>query len=218
MMKRLSVVFGLMLLCAVLSACSRQMDLPPVSTDSTESLETSLQTGAHTTAEPPQQTLHQHRAAEAVQEHEVDATCKSVGSYERVVYCADCGEELERMAQELPKVDHRYQQDLCVYCGTQKSSVGLSFRSNGDGTCYVSGMGSCKDEDLVIPSTSPAGDTVVGIGDSAFYNRIGLFSVQLPDTLEYIGTNAFALCPNIQSFSLSSSLKSVGAGAFGDIG
>ena len=31
---------------------------------------------------------------------------------------------------------------------------GLSFTSNGDGTCYVSGIGSCTDTDIVIPSVS----------------------------------------------------------------
>ena len=39
---------------------------------------------------------------------------------------------------------------------------------NGDGTCYVSGIGNCKDTDIVIPTKSPEGYTVTAIGDWAF--------------------------------------------------
>ena len=46
-------------------------------------------------------------------------------------------------------------------------SQGLAYISNGDGTCFVSGIGTCTDTDVVIPAVSPAGDTVTGIGDEA---------------------------------------------------
>ena len=33
-----------------------------------------------------------------------------------------------------------------------KGLEALNFTSNGNGTCYVSGIGTCKDTDIVIPS------------------------------------------------------------------
>ena len=52
----------------------------------------------------------------------------------------------------------------CDWCqGMMRISEGLEFVSNGDGTCYLSGIGSFANADLVIPSVSPAGDTVTAI-------------------------------------------------------
>ncbi len=54
----------------------------------------------------------------------------------------------------------------CTICGmtmqteTMPSlipSEGLQFISNGDGTCYVNGIGTCADSDVVIPNMSPEG-------------------------------------------------------------
>ena len=47
-------------------------------------------------------------------------------------------------------------------------SEGLEFTSNGDGTCYVAGIGECTDTDIVIPEVSPTGDVVIAIGTYAF--------------------------------------------------
>ena len=41
-----------------------------------------------------------------------------------------------------------------------KYSEGLKFTSNGDGTCSVSGIGTCTDTEIVIPPVSPMGDAV----------------------------------------------------------
>ena len=47
---------------------------------------------------------------------------------------------------------------------TEVTAESLAFTSNGDGTCYVSGIiGTCKDENIIIPSVSPSGDKVTAI-------------------------------------------------------
>lgn len=46
-------------------------------------------------------------------------------------------------------------------------SEGLEFSSNGDGTCTIVGIGTCEDTTLVIPATSPKGETVAAIGEGA---------------------------------------------------
>ena len=47
-----------------------------------------------------------HTAGEAVQENVVEATCKAEGSYDEVVYCSVCGEELSRESKAIDKTDH----------------------------------------------------------------------------------------------------------------
>ena len=71
-------------------------------------------------------------------------------------------------------------------------SAGLKFTTNGDGTCYVSGIGQCKDANLIIPPIAPNGDKVVGIGDWAFEGCEQLKSVVITDGVKYIGYGAFA--------------------------
>ena len=76
---------------------------------------------------------------------------------------------------------------------------GLVFTSNGDGTCTVSGIGTCTDTDLRIPPKSPAGDTVTAIGDYAFAGCTGLTSVTIPDSVVSIGGSAFNGCTGLTS-------------------
>ena len=74
-----------------------------------------------------------------------------------------------------------------------KYSEGLEYDSNGDGTCYVVGMGDCIDTELVIPPISPDNETVIGIDSSAFAGE-DITSVYFPNTLEEIGRRAFNGC------------------------
>ncbi len=71
------------------------------------------------------------------------------------------------------------------------SSKGLLFESFGNGTCVVSGIGSCKDSVILLPEKSPAGDTVVGIGAYAFRNCDFLKSIELTAQIRSIGAYAF---------------------------
>ena len=49
-----------------------------------------------------------HRAAEAVVENEVGVTCETDGSYDTVVYCAVCDEELNRVTTVVSATGHSY--------------------------------------------------------------------------------------------------------------
>ena len=69
---------------------------------------------------------------------------------------------------------------------TEKESEGLSFDSNGEGTCFVAGLGECADTRIVIPSSSPDGDRVTGIGSGAFAGRTELEKVVLPSGVTFI--------------------------------
>ena len=70
--------------------------------------------------------------------------------------------------------------------------------------------------DMVIPSTvSYAGKTytVVGIGESAFINYI-ITSLSLPNTLTYIGKEAFSTCMNLKTITIPQSVTTIGTNAF----
>ena len=93
-------------------------------------------------------------------------------------------------------------------------SQGLEYESLGDGTCCVSGIGSCTDTEIVIPSTSPEGDIVTSIGNSAFYRCYSLTSVVIPDSVTSIGDDAFFYCSSLTSVVIGDSVTSIGDCAF----
>ncbi len=70
---------------------------------------------------------------------------------------------------------------------------GLTFRSNGDGTCALSGLGSFTGTCLLIPPTSPAGDKVTAILPFALSESM-LSAIELPATMELLDASSFAGC------------------------
>ena len=50
--------------------------------------------------------LPEHVQTEPVRENEIDATCTENGSYDEVIYCLDCDEELSRITKTVPKLGH----------------------------------------------------------------------------------------------------------------
>ena len=76
------------------------------------------------------------------------------------------------------------------------ASKGLEYDSNGNDTCCIIGVGTCTDTELVIPETSPDGDSVIEIDSNVFKDQ-GFTSVSFPSTMETIGRNAFSGCNSI---------------------
>ena len=93
------------------------------------------------------------------------------------------------------------------------ASRGLSFTSNGDGTCTLSGIGNCIDTCLIIPHTSDSGDKVVAVAPQAFAGNTAICAVQIPTSITSIGNAAFAGCPSLSYISVSQ-----GNSAYCDIG
>ena len=93
-------------------------------------------------------------------------------------------------------------------------SEGLEFTSNGDGTCSVSGLGSCEEVEIVIPPVSPEGDKVTSIGYRAFYSCHSLVTVTIPEGVTQIGEASFYYCTKLSNITLPASLKDIGRGAF----
>ncbi len=93
------------------------------------------------------------------------------------------------------------------------SSKGLMFESNGNGTCYVSGMGSCRDSFVILPRFSPEGDRVIGVGDYAFRNCTYLRSVDIHEGIRYIGAYAF-YGSGLVNVNIPSEVEGIGDYAF----
>ncbi len=103
--------------------------------------------------------------------------------------------------QEPPATDptepthiHSYDENgQCTGCDS-KVSIGLEYVLSNDNTAYsVSGIGTCTDSHIVIPSVYE-GKPVSSIGYAAFQNCTGLTEITIPDSITYIGLGAFTNC------------------------
>lgn len=72
-------------------------------------------------------------------------------------------------------------------------------------TCKITGMGSCTDEELIIPSVID-GCLVVGLYADLSSNVV---SVEIPEGIETLYWNIFNDCPNLKTISISSSVKDI---------
>ncbi len=142
--------------------------------------------------------------------------CTLAGEKEHT--CAICG---VKSTEIIDATGHSYVGNLCSQCGDLKESSGLVFSSNGDGTCLVSGKGTCTDVNLVIPSRSPRGDKVIGIkggtsilGDGVFADCDHIVSVTIPETITTIGEEAFYGCDGLTSINIPANVSSISDSAF----
>ncbi len=150
--------------------------------------------------------LGNHTPGTPVKENEVAGNCQTPATYDEVVYCSVCGtHEISRTQKTGELGDHNFVGGSCEYCEeldpnfnpeSPEASEGLEYDSNGDGTCYLIGIGDCEDTDIVIPETSPDGDTVFAIDRNAFADE-AITSITIPTTIEEIGRNAFNGCDSL---------------------
>ena len=112
------------------------------------------------------------------------------------------------------KTGHSISDNSCVNCG-QPASEGLDMVLISEGEYTVSGIGTCTDTEILIPTTYN-GLPVVSVEASAFLNNTAITSVVLPDSITSIGENAFNGCESLTSvtFGKNSQLSSIGPGAF----
>ena len=99
-------------------------------------------------------------------ENEVPATCTTDGSYETVVTCSDCGEELSRETTVVPAAGHDYQDGACVNCGEADPNV-------PDNTVVVEVTSDVEVTNGVVTVTwDPAKLTLTGMDIHANYTSI----------------------------------------------
>ena len=125
------------------------------------------------------------------------ATYEETGSQHKE--CTVCHEVLQN--EDIPVLE-------------KPDSEGLSYTLSNDENYYiVSGIGTCGDMDIVIPSTYE-GKPVKEIGYQAFSSCRNLTSVVIPDSVTSIGYNAFQYCSKLTSVVIGDSVTSIGSHAF----
>ena len=141
----------------------------------------------------------------------VAPTCTETGLTEGK-HCEVCDAVLTAQETVAAK-GHTFANRECVVCGEYEVSVGLTYASLGNNSCYVSGMGTCTDSYIIIPETAPNGETVVGIGERAFANSV-LTDILIPDTVKSIGAYAFENCTLLVVVILPEGVTEVQEGTF----
>ena len=110
-----------------------------------------LSTG--TSASSTYEVDHVHTAGEAVIENKVAATCTEDGSYDSVVYCTVCGEELSRTTVTVEATGHSYSSSYTFSWNDDYSGAAAIF------TCSV--CGETYSADVVVASAADEnGNTV----------------------------------------------------------
>lgn len=143
------------------------------------------------------------------------ASCTQAGSREQL---CDCGKVVT--TETISALGHNYVKGVCATCGEEDPnyvpgpSEGLVFESQGDGTCYVTGMGTCTDENLWIPETSPSGDSVIWVGTGAFSGNTKIKTLTLPACVIRIDDSAFENCTQLTAVYGCEGLKAIGKTAF----
>jgi len=98
-------------------------------------------------------------------------------------------------------------------------SEGLAFSecaldgTTGTGAYMLTGMGECRDAEVVVPSTYE-GLPVVAIKAKAFYQNYDLMSITLPDTVVSIGMQAFHYCTKLSEIAIPDGVTVINANTF----
>lgn len=92
----------------------------------------------------------------------------------------------------------------------------LEFTLNPDKKSYsVTGIGTCTDVDIVIPSVYNE-LPVTSIGGWAFVRRTAIESIVIPESVTSIGERAFQGCSSLIDVEISNSVTTIGGYAFVD--
>ena len=191
---------------------------------------------------PTSSLTHTHIAGTPVIENKVEATCEKNGSYDEVIYCIEDNVEMSRNKITLPSLGHieetikanskdaTYEEegwyDNVTYCSRcyeilsqetifipKLASEGLNYQLNNDSTCSIKGIGSCTDNEIIIPEYID-GFKVTSIANNAFENCINITKVRLSDFIIEIGESAFENCINLIDFIPNEELNTISNRAF----
>ena len=205
----LVLLAALLVIILTLGACDA-VDLPDTTAATTTAVTTTAATTTATTTEAPKTTvLHTHTLVVSPAKA---STCTEIG-WDAYVTCLCCS---YTTCVKKAALGHNYENKMCTRCGDRLSSEGLEFISNGSGSCYVSGLGTCTDTDIVIPSVSPKGDTVIAIGYAAFEGCSSLTAITIPASVIRISLFAFENCTSLRTVTIAEGIRliSIGDSAF----
>ena len=131
-----------------------------------------------------------------------EASCTEEGRKERYCFCGKKEMQIipifhpynEVIVKEATKFEDGLKELTCPLCQNKTEVIipaivshGLAYRINSDGvTCTIIGIGTCTDEDVIIPKTID-GYTVTSIAQDAFRNCLTMVTLTIPSTVSEIG-------------------------------
>ena len=134
---------------------------------------------------------------------DTNATCIAEGSKRQI--CSVCSATLKTEA--IPQTEHSYKDNVCTTCGDEIFSQGLEyeveFHKFIGNYCVITGIGTCLDKDIVIPSKIN-NMPVKTIGQSAFLDVDFIETVTLSRNVNIIQSDAFLDCDNLKKISMPS--------------
>lgn len=166
-------------------------------------------------------------------------TSPACGEYAELQRVCSCGRVSTKKDYTYDYIAHELKNGICSLCGKDVGSAKhnaelLIYTSLGDGTCYVSGTRERLGGVVEIPSKSPEGDKVIGIGKTAFM-VCAITEITLPKSVTVIddyafywssltsidtkntciiGVGAFMQCEELTNVILSDKLTKIGGSAF----
>jgi hypothetical protein len=128
----------------------------------------------------------------------------------------------DSVVTEPTKTEDGYTTHTCEVCKDQYvdsyvdalGSQGLSYEVNSDGTtCTITGIGTCEDEDIYIPSYID-GYKVTDIGEKAFDSLSDIKNIYISKTVTRINRRAFYKCSGITEIRIPENVTSIGSQIF----
>ena len=116
--RAISLLLCIVMLTSVLASCDTDDSHNHETGESTtEQMQGTTSDHTHDETKPSDETTepleqHTHTPATAVTENLVDSTCTKTGSYDEVVYCSVCHEEISRTQKTVDKKAHDYSQKV----------------------------------------------------------------------------------------------------------
>ncbi len=136
--------------------------------------------------------------------------CERTGQY---YYSCDCGKKGEKTFSFGRPYGHYFENGVCRYCQELKASEGLIYELINNDTEYkVAGLGTCKEDRIIIPRTYN-GKKVTSIGDKAFFYK-DIKEIIIQENVKKIGVEAFWNCNLLTSIALPESLRVIEGAAF----
>ena len=122
-------------------------------------------------------------------------------------HCSVCGKLT--VVDENPTKAHNYFNEICTMCGDTMYSDGLELSLSDDKTYYkVTGIGTCTDTELILPSTYNGLPVTVISNDSFRYCK-NIKSIKIPDSVITIGYAAFSYCTSLETVVIGANVENI---------
>ena len=109
--------------------------------------------------------------------------------------CSICGTEYGDYQE------HNYNDSQCIWCFEEKASVGLEYSlSYEEDEYYITGLGTCEDENIIIPKTYK-NKPVTAIND--LNNNSQIKTIEIPENITWLAGQSFEYCSELKEIKIT---------------